>query len=193
MGTDNNHSLSNAEYDRRMQRPQKDFEVFLDMDGVLSDFDKHARDHGKFDAKGQPKWDELDFGWWSTMPAFDGMKKFYEDMKEFGNVRMLTSPTLSTDCFHGKAEWVKGQWGKWGLRDLIICRAQDKQFLARPNHILVDDRQKNIDEWTAAGGIGILHKGDYADTLARVRTAAAAFLNAAPPRPAKPADKPPAP
>ena len=41
-----------------------DFEVFIDMDGVLSDFDKHARDHGKFDATGQPKWDELDFKWW---------------------------------------------------------------------------------------------------------------------------------
>lgn len=167
------------------------FEVFIDMDGVLSDFDKHARDHGKFDAKGQPKWDALDFNWWSTMPAFEGMKKFYEDMKEFGKVRMLTAPTPRTACFHGKAAWVEKQWGHWGLLDLIICRAQDKNLLARPNHILVDDRQKNIDAWVAAGGIGILHKGDYADTLARVRAAVQSLSAAPSAATAKPADKPP--
>lgn len=191
--TGQDKKLNNAEYDRRMQRPPRDFEVFLDMDGVLSDFDKHARDQGKFDAKGQPKWNELDAEWWRTQPAFDGMKQFYEDMKEFGNVRMLSSPTVSAGSFQGKAEWVEAQWGKWGLRDLILCRAQDKHFLARPNHILVDDRQKNIDEWTQAGGIGILHKGDYADTLARVRAAAEAYQAARQPAAAKPADKPPAP
>ena len=67
------------------------------------------------------------------------------------------------------------QFGKWGLNDLIICRAMDKHLLARPNHILIDDRQKNVDEWNAAGGIGILHTGDYADTMARVQKAIAAY------------------
>ena len=28
---------------------------------------------------------------------------------------------------------------------------------AAPNHILIDDRESNIDQWRAAGGIGILH------------------------------------
>jgi len=187
MSAENKKNFSGA------AQPAKAFEIFLDMDGVLSDFDKHARDHGKFDAKGQPKWDELDFGWWSTMPAFDGMKKFYEDMKEFGKVRMLTAPTPRTACFHGKAVWVEKQWGHWGLLDLIICRAQDKNLLARPNHILVDDRQKNIDAWVAAGGIGVLHKGDYADTIARVRAATESFTTAQKPAAAKRDGKPPAP
>lgn len=182
--------LSDAEYNKRMARPKAAFEIFVDMDGVLSDFDTHGHAHGKYDAKGQPKWNELDFNWWATMPAFDGMKEFYADLKTIGNVRMLTSPTLSSECYRGKAEWVEKQWGKWGLQDLIICRAGDKQFFARPNHILVDDRQKNIDEWVAAGGIGILHKGDYADTMARVQTACDAYTAAQQKTPAVTSVKP---
>lgn len=167
--------LTDDEYNKRVARPKAAFEVFLDMDGVLSDFDSHARDQGKYDTAGKPKWEELDSTWWATMPAYDGMKAFYNDMKKIGNVRMLTAPTLSSGCYRGKAEWVEKQFGRWGLNDLIICRALDKHLLARPNHILIDDRQKNVDEWNAAGGIGILHTGDYADTMVRVQKAIAAY------------------
>ncbi|HEX2752782.1 MAG TPA: hypothetical protein VHP34_06700 [Alphaproteobacteria bacterium] len=167
--------LTDDEYNKRVARPKAAFEVFLDMDGVLSDFDSHAQTQGKYDEHGKPKWDQLDANWWATMPAYDGMKQFYNDMKKIGNVRILTAPTLSSGCYRGKAEWVETQFGKWGLNDLIICRAMDKHLLARPHHILIDDRQKNVDEWNAAGGIGILHTGDYADTMARVQKAVADY------------------
>ncbi len=180
--------LTDDEYNKRVSRPKAAFEVFLDMDGVLSDFDTHAKTQGKYNEHGKPKWEELDAKWWATMPAYEGMKQFYNDMKQFGNVRMLTAPTLSAGCYQGKAEWVDTQFGKWGLNDLIICRAMDKHLLARPNHILIDDRQKNIDEWNAAGGIGILHTGDYADTMLRVKQAVSNFL--AVQKPAN-SDKPP--
>ena len=73
--------LTDEEYNKRVARPKTDFEVFLNMDNVLSDFDKHAKDNGKYDANGKPKWEELDAKWWATMPAYDGMKQFYNDMK----------------------------------------------------------------------------------------------------------------
>ena len=40
---------------------------------------------------------------------------------------------------------------------LILRYAKQKQELANPESILIDDRQINIDQWEAAGGIGILH------------------------------------
>ncbi|MEZ0261659.1 MAG: hypothetical protein ACAH80_11665 [Alphaproteobacteria bacterium] len=146
-----------------------EFEFFSDLDGVLTNFDQHAKDKNKYDDKGALKWDALDYEWWSTMPAYDGAKKFYDGLRERGRTRMLTAPILNAGCFRGKAEWVKEfRRSPFGLLDLVICRADDKELLARPNHILVDDRQKNIDGWVKAGGIGILHTGDYADTMKRV-------------------------
>jgi hypothetical protein len=148
------------------------FEIFSDMDGVLTDFDSHAKAHGKFDAKGQPKWEELDFQWWRSMPAYDGAKEFFGALRARGRTRFLSAPILNPGCFEGKAEWVKEfRRTRFALLDLVIARAEDKNLLARPHHILVDDRQKNIDQWVAAGGIGILHTGDYADTLKRLDAA----------------------
>lgn len=168
------NKLSDAEFNKLAQRPQRTFEIFVDMDGVLSDFDLHARERGKFKLDGSPKWDELDFAWWESMPAFPGARKFYDALKRIGNVRILTAPIISVDCFGGKAAWVEKffpEKGHYALLDLIICRASDKKFLARPNHILIDDRIKNVEEWVAAGGIGIHHKGDFADTIKRTQEA----------------------
>ena len=149
-----------------------EFQIFCDMDGVLTDFDKHAKANNKFNEKGQPKWEELDYAWWSTMPAYAGAKEFFGDLKKRGPTRFLSAPILNAGCFRGKAQWVKEFLrNRFGLLSLVIAKAEDKNLMARPNGILVDDRQKNIDEWVAAGGIGILHKGDYADTLKRIDAA----------------------
>jgi hypothetical protein len=157
---------------------KSEFLIFCDLDGVLSDFDAHAKANNKFTATGQPKWNELDRKWWQSMPAYKGAKTFYDTLRSLGRTRMLTAPILDAGCFRGKAEWVKKFRGnRFLLLDLLICPAVDKELLARPNHILVDDRQKNIDEWIAAGGIGILHKGDYADTLKRVQEAMEKYRN----------------
>jgi hypothetical protein len=154
---------------KKSKKTESEFEFFSDLDGVLTNFDQHAKDKNKYDDKGALKWDALDYEWWSTMPAYDGAKKFYDGLRERGRTRMLTAPILNAGCFRGKAEWVKEfRRSPFGLLDLVICRADDKELLARPNHILIDDRQKNIDGWVAAGGIGILHTGDYADTMKRV-------------------------
>ncbi|MEZ0225106.1 MAG: hypothetical protein ACAH83_11175 [Alphaproteobacteria bacterium] len=159
---------------KKGKAPEDDteFKIYCDMDGVLTDFDSHAKAHNKFNEKGQPKWEELDYDWWSTMPAYEGAKEFDAELRKLGRTRKLSAPILNVGCFRGKAEWIKNFRGSsFGLLDLLLARAEAKNLLARPNHILVDDRQKNIDQWVAAGGIGILHTGDYADTLKRIREA----------------------
>lgn len=159
------------------------FAFFIDMDGVLSDFDGHAKDNGKYGPGGETLWDALDMGWWQSMPMFAGAAEFFTALGAQGPVRFLTAPVPQVDCFAGKADWVsrfRDGEGAADLERLVICRAVDKNLLARPHHILIDDRQKNIDEWQAAGGIGILHKGDFADTKRRVLAAMAAYAAPAP-------------
>ncbi len=150
--------------------------IFLDLDGVMADFDSHAIAEGKYTDDGKVKWDALDYEWWVTMPPCDGAKDFYDDVKNKGIVKFLTAPVLNGDCFAGKAAWVQKfvpERGKFILNDLIICPGSDKYYLAKPNHILIDDRIKNVKEWIAAGGIGIHHTGDFKETMKAVREAVA--------------------
>jgi hypothetical protein len=51
---------------------------------------------------------------------------------------------------------------------LILRYASQKQELAEPNAILIDDRIKNIEQWESAGGIGILHTS-AADTISQLK------------------------
>jgi hypothetical protein len=150
--------------------------IFIDLDGVLADFDRHARAHGKYDASGNVKWEELDYQWWVTMPACAGAKVFYDAAKKLGIVKFLTAPVKSEECFSGKAHWIQDfvpERGKFALMDLIICPSADKGYLAAANRILIDDRQNNIQDWINAGGIGIHHTGDFKETMQKLQDALA--------------------
>jgi hypothetical protein len=141
--------------------------IFLDLDGVLADFEGELP-ADKYTADGHVKWDEFDHEWWAKQPICPGAKEFYDAAKKMGKVKFLTAPMLNVDSYTGKVEWIQNfvpERGKFILRDMILCPARDKFLLARPDRILVDDREKNIAQWTAAGGIGILHKGDFKATM----------------------------
>lgn len=146
--------------------------VFFDIDGVLGDFDRHLDAHGCRKPDGGTDWDKLTLGWWTSMPAMRDAQAFFTAVAALTEARFLTAPVMSADCFYGKALWVEKflpEEGKYALKRLIIAHAADKCHLARANHVLIDDRQKNIDEWVAAGGIGILFKGDFADVARQLQ------------------------
>ncbi len=142
-----------------------EFTVFFDIDGVLGDFDRHLDRHALRGADGNPRWNAVTQQWWQTMPHMQGAQDFFMRVAAKLHTRFLTAPTLSTDCFTGKAAWVQTflpHEGKGALKRLIIAPSSDKAYLAGPTRILIDDREKNIKEWVAAGGIGIHFTGDFA-------------------------------
>lgn len=141
------------------------FVVFFDIDGVLGDFDRHLDAHGLRAPDGNPRWDALALSWWQTMPHVAGAQDFFMRVAAKLPTRFLTAPTLSADCFAGKAAWAQTflpHEGKGALKRLMIAAGPDKAYLAGPTRILIDDREKNIREWVAAGGIGIHFTGDFA-------------------------------
>lgn len=150
-------------------------DIFLDVDGVIADFEAHLESQDKLTENGKIKWDELDQDWFSTIPVYDDAQDFHKDLTKLGRVRFLTAPTLSVGCFAGKAQWISETFlpkkGKYALMDLMIMAKKDKQLVARPDRILIDDTQANIDNWIAAGGIGIHHKGNYGETLQALKNA----------------------
>ena len=152
--------------------PEHPVRIFLDLDGVIADFAQHAAAQGKRKSNGWLNYPELDQEWWTTIPAYKGAKKFYRELCRRGPVKFLTAtpPASGFPSYSGKAAWVMKfcGGGTKGLKDLIISPRADKCLLAGPGRILIDDKAENIAEWNRAGGIGIHHTGDFADTLRRL-------------------------
>jgi len=139
------------------------YQIFLDLDGVLTDFDKQMKSIGitsDYEEKHGTEsfWGAIDKGglkWWSEMPWMSDGKTLWNYVKD-KNVKILSAPARRLpQSIKGKKIWVSKNLGKV---ELILKRASEKQHLAESNAILIDDLAKNINQWKAAGGIGILHK-----------------------------------
>ena len=138
-----------------------DYKIYCDMDGVLADFERGYEEltgidlRGEFQ-KGEDFWDPISkagVGFWAGLKWMPDGQKLWDYLKPFNPV-LLSAPSREQSSRIGKHVWVKH---KIPGTKLILRYASQKQELATPESILIDDRQVNIDQWEAAGGIGILH------------------------------------
>ena len=146
-----------------MESPQK-YKIYSDMDGVITDFDERfkkisngvpPREYEEKNGK-EAFWELISsggVGWWVGMPWMPDGKKYWNYIKDY-DVELLSAPSRDNSSKLGKRLWVKNNLP--GVK-LNLFYAVDKQKLAAPNHILIDDRPSNIDQWRSKGGIGILH------------------------------------
>ena len=138
-----------------------DYKIYCDMDGVLADFESGYEELTGVDLKGEFKkgedfWDPISkagVGFWAGLKWMPDGQKLWDYLKPFDPV-LLSAPSREQSSRIGKHVWVKH---KLPGTKLILRYASQKQELATPESILIDDRQVNIDQWEAAGGIGILH------------------------------------
>ena len=135
--------------------------IFCDMDGVLVDFDgAFLKKHGVLPYKlpRQELWQiVLDTeNYWVNLPKLDDADKLISFLKKHEFQILTGLPVYGFD----KAEKEKKQWLKnhYGIeKGVICCLSKDKQNYGHANDILIDDREPNIKNWEAMGGIGILH------------------------------------
>ena len=141
------------------------YKIYCDMDGVLTDFEKQFTDSISpwkpkqfIDKNGMDEfWKEIDnrgVGFWVGMKWMEDGKELFEFLKNYKNVELLSSPSLSENSRLGKRLWVKNN--KLGVK-LNLEYSKNKQKHSAPNHILIDDRKDIIERWEDAGGVGILH------------------------------------
>ena len=146
------------------QDKDMDYEIYSDMDGVLTDFDASfielsngvlpSEYQKNFSRKGF--WDLINssgVGYWVKMPWMSDGKEYWDYIKKYNPI-LLSSPSSSPTSRLGKRLWVKNNLP--GTK-LILAQAKDKQNYAQKNRILIDDRPSNIDQWRSQNGIGILH------------------------------------
>ena len=145
----------------RLNEKVMDYKIYCDMDGVLADFESGYEKltgidlRGEFQ-KGDDFWDPISkagVGFWAGLKWMPDGQKLWDYIKPY-KPDLLSAPSREESSRIGKAVWVKH---KLPGTKLILRYAKQKQELANPESILIDDRQVNIDQWEAAGGIGILH------------------------------------
>ena len=145
----------------RLNEKVMDYKIYCDMDGVLVDFERGYEEltgidlRGEFQ-KGEDFWDPISkagVGFWAGLKWMPDGQKLWDYLKPY-KPDLLSAPSREDSSRIGKHVWVKH---KIPGTKLILRYAKQKQELATPKSILIDDRQVNIDQWEAAGGIGILH------------------------------------
>ena len=140
------------------------------MDGVLADFKT-----GVQKLTGAPiskwmnipsskeKWSHVkakkDF--WSTLPWQPGGKQLWSYIEKF-NPHILSAyveESFDPNCIPGKTEWLRRNTGLRDRSRINLVRRREKQLYTKRGNpsILIDDYEKNIREFNAAGGIGIHH------------------------------------
>lgn len=147
--------------------------IFLDVDGVLADFNSAAMDACEidpdkvdfskwswFESAGITyeqfwHWIELDDTFWIDISPYHWAQTLVDLCRRFAPVIFCTQPGRQSSGASQKIDWLRYQ-GFMGDKenDYIVC-GDFKHMLAGSGGTLIDDRQKNIDRWRAAGGTAI--------------------------------------
>lgn len=153
--------------------------LYLDMDGVLADFNRNLREFGVVDNethfihKPRDQWTapQVDLDrrvrgvmeledFWPSIPPMPDAYELWDYCKQF-NVHILTATPNVTEfrdrIAEQKRQWIQRTFGPFPAEQIHVCLRAEKAQLAGPTHLLVDDMPSNCKEWNAAGGNAILH------------------------------------
>jgi hypothetical protein len=151
--------------------------AFLDLDGVLADFygsvakyfgrtnpygvdlfgDKDILEY--WDYTPEYFWNSLPWEFWQTITPMADADAILSLIRKYFSVRDIAvlsgpSPHNSAACLHGKTRWIERNL-PWLNRRYVFT--VNKYFCAGSDKILIDDFEKNTDEFTAAGGKAFLY------------------------------------
>jgi hypothetical protein len=153
--------MSQNTYDKRIwEKPN--WVIFLDLDGVIADWETQRKNWGW---NAQSNTDYFPHKFWANIPIFDHGLAFYRALRDMAPVVILTSPSNNPECLSGKAEWIDKHLK---TRDFLIGGC--KWAAAGPKKILIDDSEKKLIRFAAAGGVAIhCIPSKYGDVLNQVK------------------------
>ena len=154
--------------------------IFLDMDGVVADFEECA---GRLlgHSTAMPSGYKYPPSDWAKLRACErfyrdlfvipGARAFVADVLELADqcgaeVRFLTAVPSGNDmpwAFTDKISWASKYFP--GIPVWFGPYSDDKHLRASDGAILIDDRVKNINDWKMAGGKGLLFTGSFPETF----------------------------
>ena len=155
----------------------RNFDIYVDSDGVICSFDSHVKNiFGKSVedfVKKSHFWSALLYHdthvekFFRNLPKMDDADTLMEYLQtNFNSVKILTAcGTTPSDAATQKIEWYAEHYP--GIECICVPKSPDKAAYAHSKAILIDDREKSITPWVAAGGIGVLHTS-AATTIERI-------------------------
>ncbi len=141
--------------------------VYVDMDGVLADFDAAMIDRfgvSADDITKEEKWEKIKNydndvePWFLSLQLMPDARELWAFLtSNFERVEILTAAgTTLNDAPKQKRAWIKDNFGP-DVRVNVVKKAKDKEVFAEENTILIDDRAKAVNPFIAAGGKGIIY------------------------------------
>ena len=151
-------------------------EIYCDLDEVLVDFMKgaDAAVGGSFvTADKETRWKTVNQtkGFWSNLEWKSNAKRLHDFIIRYDPHILSAFADRDPNSKVGKMKWIKKNTGFKRANVHLVLRSQKKSYAKtkeeKPN-VLIDDYAKNIKEWEAAGGIGILHT-DVGKTINKLK------------------------
>lgn len=149
--------------------------LFIDLDGVLADFDRAYSEAFGVVVNRQTRLDPP--GFWKNIrrhgsffrdlpPIPDALELWAGAKRLHPNPVILTGiPKSVSDAAHQKREWVDEHIEPGA--PMICCESKDKCLHGKPGDVLVDDWDRYRPLWEEMGGIFVLHTSAD-DSLERV-------------------------
>ncbi len=152
--------------------------IAIDLDGVVVDFLRGAYSAGIFDPEtgrmDEAKLMEADERFWADLPAIVEGLWLYSRLYAFSRKKDLTiyilSHAINEASKAGKREWIQKNLKTNPMEIVFVAKRKDKNEFADSQTLLIDDYQKNCDEFEAAGGHAVcFHRQDFKKTLEDLR------------------------
>jgi 5'(3')-deoxyribonucleotidase len=154
--------------------------IYLDMDGVLADFDRGLRELCGMDpAQGKNRREDI-WGrvksvghFYDKLELMPGAKELFDAIySEYGDrCEILTGVPKPDKGIPGAGEdkinWMRRMLSE-DIKMNIVLREEKRNYCKGRGCILIDDLYDNIRVWDEYGGTGILHRSSE-ETLAELR------------------------
>ena len=136
-------------------------QIFVDLDGVLADFDAHHE--AVFGVRPDKLADNVDWSavrkvpnFYLNIPPMPDLPTLWAYIAPHEPVVLTGVPASVPEAPSNKRAWVERNLG--GDVEVRCCRPREKYLHAEPGDILIDDWEKHRTLWIDAGGVWIMHR-----------------------------------
>ena len=154
--------------------------VYLDMDGVLADFEFHAKQMfgNEVWQNNRQFWKELrlyqslGYRFWEELPVMKGAKELISAIEKLDGVDDICVLSATGNPEY-QAEQQKINWLNQHFPDLtnryFVRKSVEKAHFADENSFLIDDREKSVIPFVEAGGHAHLYDGDIKQAIRNLK------------------------